>query len=107
DPLGDLISANLHLSAARTFVVNDSASAVHDLLISGAISTTPETTGVGLILDGLGVGVLEGPVTLSSGSTDGSAADLTKNGTGTWISRIAVTVGDDYLINAGIVTIDG
>ncbi|MDZ4288542.1 MAG: autotransporter-associated beta strand repeat-containing protein, partial [Prosthecobacter sp.] len=76
-----------------------------DLTISGSVTTTPGTTGVGLLVDGTGSGLLSGPVTLASGSTDGSAADFTKNGVGTWTIQSAVTVGDDYLINTGTFTV--
>jgi autotransporter-associated beta strand protein len=112
NPLGGSIAAPLNLGAAtRTITANNSATAATDLTISAAVSSTPGAVGangVGLVLDGAGSSALiTGAISLANGTTDGGSADLTKNGTGTWTIQNSVLVGDDYLINAGTLTISG
>ena len=70
NPLGSTISGNLALgAAARTFAVNDSASAPADLLVSAAVSGTGGLikTGAGL-LDLTGGNTYSGTTTLSAGT---------------------------------------
>ncbi|MFN7560831.1 MAG: autotransporter-associated beta strand repeat-containing protein [Prosthecobacter sp.] len=111
NPLGGSIAAPLDLgTAARTFTANDSATATTDLAITGAVSSTSGNVGangIGLILDGTGSGLITGAISLVNGTTDGANADLTKNGIGTWTIQNTVTVGDDYLVNAGVLTVSG
>ncbi len=63
NPLGATISGRLDLGAAtRIFMVNDSASATHDVTVSADISGT----GVGLIKTGTGILVLSGANTYTA-----------------------------------------
>lgn len=109
NPLGGSIAAPLNLgSASRTFTANDSTTAATDLTLSGGISSTAGSVGangVGLVLDGAGAGLISGAIALANGTTDGGGADITKNGAGSWTLQNAVAVGDDYLINAGTLTV--
>lgn len=111
NPLGGSIAPALNLgTGTRTFTAGDSITAATDLTLLGAITSTAGNVGVngiGIVLDGAGNGLLSGSVALANGTTDGGSADLTKNGTGTWTIQNSVTISDDYLINAGTLTVSG
>ena len=100
DPLGASIAVALDLATtARTFTINDSATAATDLTISGDVSAT----NVALTLDGTGFTRITGNITLGTGAS----ADLVKNGTGTLQLEGAFSNGDDIIVNEGTLNLNG
>lgn len=107
DPLGGLISASLDAgAAARTITVGDSANAVTDLIISGAL-TSVHATNVGYVVAGAGDVLFAGPVSIGNATADASSRDFSMNGTGVLTITNAFNAGDDIAANDGTIIVEG
>ncbi|MEN3940586.1 autotransporter-associated beta strand repeat-containing protein [Prosthecobacter sp. SYSU 5D2] len=90
-------STNRAITLTTTGILDASGTDDATITFAGGITAAGFTQ----ILDGTGFGILSGQVTQT-----GTAADLTKQGTGTWRIDNAQTIADDIFVNDGLLILN-
>ena len=101
DPGAAVMSTDIvGTGANRTISVGDSAGAVNELTLNGSYTSTSNNN---LNFDGAGNGVINGNINVAQGTTGSSNRDVNFNSTGTWTVNAKIEVGDDIIINTGVI----